>query len=180
MGTEDKQAFVAALARTHGSRLRRFLELKLHGTSADASDLVQDVYLRLLRMPRHETIRNPQAYLITIAGHVIHQHLLGEAGKAETLDPLRHAHDDSVETHVQNDVAPDPAEEIEVAERLERVRRELTEVSPRAYATLIMYRCEGMTLMEIGERLGVSHVMVRKYLSRAIAYCDQRLRDNNE
>ena len=38
-----------------------------------------------------------------------------------------------------------------------------------------MYRCEGMTLQEIGERLGVSHVMVRKYLARAIAYCDERL-----
>ncbi len=50
-------------------------------------------------------------------------------------------------------------------------------LSPRVYATLVMYRCEGMTLMEIGERLGVSHVMARKYLVKAIAYCDQRLEE---
>jgi hypothetical protein len=31
--------------------------------------------------------------------------------------------------------------------------------------------------MEIGARLGVSHVMARKYLTRAIAYCDEQFKD---
>jgi DNA-directed RNA polymerase specialized sigma24 family protein len=31
--------------------------------------------------------------------------------------------------------------------------------------------------MEIGEQLGVSHSTVRKYLARAIAYCDERLEE---
>jgi len=38
-----------------------------------------------------------------------------------------------------------------------------------------MYRCEGMTLVEIGSRLGVSGPMARKYLMRAIVFCDQYL-----
>ena len=64
---------------------------------------------------------------------------------------------------------------MELQERLQAIGVELERLAPRAYATLVMYRCEGMTLQEIGERLGVSHVMVRKYLARAIAYCDERL-----
>ncbi len=76
-------------------------------------------------------------------------------------------------------VAPDPAEELELTEELERIGQGLQALSPRAYAVLIMYRCEGMTLMEIGERLGVSHVMARKYLIRAIAYCDEQLKDGD-
>ena len=71
----------------------------------------------------------------------------------------------------------DPADEIDARQRLERVCRELEAISPRACATLIMYRCEGLTLQEIGDRLGVSRPMARKYLLRAIAYCDQHLED---
>jgi RNA polymerase sigma-70 factor (ECF subfamily) len=177
----SRQHFIAAVERAHTKELRRFLLRKLgKGTLSEIPDLLQEIFLRLLRVKDHEAIRNPQAYLITIAGHVIHQHLLQEDGKPESIDPLRHADEDSATMADDADSAPDPADELEIAERLERVRRELTKVSPRAYATLMMYRCEGMTLTEIGERLGVSHVMVRKYLSRAITYCDQRLRDIEE
>jgi DNA-directed RNA polymerase specialized sigma24 family protein len=45
------------------------------------------------------------------------------------------------------------------------------------YATLVMYRCEGMTLTEIGKRLGVSHTMARKYLTRANVFCDEYLEE---
>lgn len=80
-----------------------------------------------------------------------------------------------VAAEFERGTAPDPADELDIEQRLERVDRDLTQMSPRAYAALIMYRCEGMTLMEIGERLGVSHSSVRRDLVRAIAYCNQRL-----
>lgn len=171
----SRQRFITAVERAHTKALRRFLLRKLgRRTLNDIPDLIQEIFLRLIRVRDHEAIRNPQAYLITIAGHVIHQHLLEEQGKPERVERTLSRKDEVTEA---TELAPDPADELEVIERLERVRRELTAVSPRAYATLMMYRCEGMTLTEIGARLGVSHVMVRKYLSRAIAYCDQRLRD---
>jgi len=55
--------------------------------SADVPDLIQEVFLRLLRVPDRETIRNPQAYLYTIAGHVLHQYTLARALVAEPIDP---------------------------------------------------------------------------------------------
>ncbi len=135
----------------------------------DVPDLVQEIFLRLLRIKDDEAIRNPQAYLFTVASHVLHQHALKRSTKPELMDPL------DVAMVFPTATAPDPADQLEVEQSLERIGRELREISPRAYAVLIMYRCEGMTLTEIGKRLGVSHVMVRKYLLRAIEYCDQRL-----
>jgi DNA-directed RNA polymerase specialized sigma24 family protein len=38
----------------------------------------------------------------------------------------------------------------------------------------MQYR-DGMTYVEIGEHLGVSANMVKKYLSKALSYCRQRL-----
>jgi len=132
-------------------------------------DLVQEIYLRILRLKDHEAIRNPQAYLFTIASHVVHQYTLRRSVESATMDPL------NVVDGLETSLAPDPAEEADVEQRLEAMERALEIHSPRAYAVLVMYRCEGLTLKQIGERLGVSNVMARKYLERAVRYCDQFL-----
>ncbi len=36
---------------------------------------------------------------------------------------------------------------------------------------------EGMPLKEIAERLGVSQSMVKRYLAKALSYCQQRLHE---
>jgi RNA polymerase sigma factor (sigma-70 family) len=169
VSSRSQRNFVTAIEQKHGRQLRRFLALHLRRASADVPDLFQEIFLRLLRIKDHEAIRNPQAYLYTIANHVLHQHSLQRAGQPESMDPLE------VASSSEQATVPDPAEELELAEQLEALGKELLALSPRAYAALVMYRCEGMTLMEIGERLGVSHVMARRYLARAIAYCDERL-----
>ena len=169
MSLQTKRSFIAAIEKSHGAQLRRFLSSRLRAGRGDVGDLVQEIFLRLLRIKDHEAIRNPQAYLFTVASHVLHQHSLAQAAEPEATDPLQ------LVSQLQLETAPDPADEVELQERLQAIGGELERLSPRAYATLVMYRCEGMTLQEIGERLGVSHVMVRKYLARAIAYCDERL-----
>lgn len=170
--TNTKQrSFMTTMERTHGRQLRRFLSARLRHASADIPDLVQEIFIRLLRIKDHEAIRNPQAYLFTVANHVLHQYALQRSARPETTNPL------DLVASLESETVPDPAEEIEAEQRLEAVADALMKLSPRVYATLVMYRCEGMTLMEIGQRLGVSHVMARKYLVRAIAYCDQRLEE---
>jgi RNA polymerase sigma factor (sigma-70 family) len=171
VSTQSKHVFLTSIEQSHGRELRRFLSSRLPLGSADVPDLVQEIFLRLLRIKDHEAIRNPQAYLFTVARHVLHQHALQRSSLPELMDPL------DVATEFQATTVTDPAEELEIAQSLERLARDLQELSPRAYTALVMYRCEGMTLAEIGKRLGVSHVMVRKYLSRAIEYCDQRLEE---
>lgn len=169
MAPATKQHFLASIAEAHGPQLRRFLAARLRNAAADVPDLVQEIYLRLLRLKDHEAIRNPQAYLYTIAGHVLHQYTLRRAIEPTIMDPLKVVDD------LESSVAPDPAEEADIQQRLEAMECALEAHSPRAYAVLVMYRCEGLTLKQIGERLGVSNVMARKHLERALKYCDQFL-----
>ena len=166
---DDSRDFVSAMERDHGRALRRFLAARMRNTAADVPDLVQEVFLRLLRIPDHESIRNPQAYLYTIAIHVLHQYKLRQAVIAQPdalmdiTDELPASPDD------------DPAETVELEQRFERLGTGLEQFSRRAYITLLMYRCEGATLEQIGQRLGVSRVMAKKYLVKAMTYCQQRL-----
>lgn len=170
---ETRRTFLTGIEKAHSVELRRFLALRLRN-SADVPDLVQEVYLRLLRLKNHEAIRNPQAYLYTIASHVLYQYALRGARAPETMDPL------DVVNALQTAPADDPVEAVDVERRLESLARALETHSPRAYAALVMYRCEGLTLKQIGERLGVSSVMARKYLARAVKFCDQHLHDDHQ
>ena len=164
-----KQQFLLTVEKAHSQQLRRFLSARLRNAAADVPDLIQEIYLRLLRLKDHEAIRNPHAYLYTIASHVLHQYALRRATTPTSMDPLE------VVNALDWAMAPDPAEEADIEQRIEAMGRALEASSPRAYAVLVMYRCEGLTLKQIGDRLGVSNVMARKYLERAIKHCDQLL-----
>lgn len=170
MSSESKHEFLAAVERAHGRRLRRFFSARMRN-AADVPDLVQEVFLRLLRIERHEAIRNPQAYLYTVASHVLHQHALRETA---TSDAVRFA-DILRDLRLSDDT--DPALEVETEQSFEALGRALERHSPRAYATLVLHRCHGVPLKDISVRLGVSYTMTKRYLAQALAYCQQQLQE---
>src|SRR5262249_4891993 len=135
----------------------------------DVSDLAQEVYLRLLRIENHETIRNPQAYLFTIASHVLHQHGLRRTAMPDTVELMEGV------AELQSSTENDPARQIETEQQVEALGRELQRHSPRAYATLVLHKCDGVPLQDIAERFGVSYTMAKRYLAKALAYCQARL-----
>jgi len=167
--TGSKQAFLAAIEAAHGPRLRRYFSARLRNASADVPDLMQEVFLRLLRMENHEAIRNPQAYLFTIARHVLHQHSLQQAERPRTVE----IHD--VMAELDDLPSADPAAQVECEKRFEELGRELAKVSPRAYATLILHRCDGVPLKDISEMFGVSYTMTKRYLAKALTFCQDYL-----
>jgi RNA polymerase sigma factor (sigma-70 family) len=161
---DDKHAFVTEIATQHGTRLRRYLAARLRN-AADASDLVQEVFLRLMRVERHESIRNPEAYVMTVAGHVLHQHTLRNATAPEVLSGV------DVLLDLQTAIESDPVAQIDAQQRLEELDSALERLAPSVHATFVLHRRDGMTLEEIASQLGVSRSMVKKYLTTAILQC---------
>lgn len=165
MKADDRQAFVAEIATRHGKRLRRYVAARLRNP-ADVSDLVQEVFLRVLRMNRHEPIRNAEAYVMTIAGHVLHQHWVRSAASPESLDVL---------LDLEMDSEPDPAAQVGAQQRLQAVDRILERLPLNVRAAFVLRQRDGMALDEIAARLGVSRTMVKKYLARAMLVCREHL-----
>jgi RNA polymerase sigma-70 factor (ECF subfamily) len=162
--SEAKHAFVTDIATKHGRRLRRYLAARLRN-AADVSDLVQEVFLRLLRVDRHESIRNPEAYVMTVAGHVLHQHTLRSAAAPETLGTL------DVLLDLQAAIELDPVAQLDAQRRLAELDRTLERLAPNVHATFVLHRRDGMTLEEIARQLGVSRPMIKKYLAKALLEC---------
>jgi RNA polymerase sigma factor (sigma-70 family) len=166
MALDERRQFVTALAASHGERLRRFLASRLRGAGRDVPDLAQEVYMRLWRIARPETIRNPEAYLFTIANHVLHQYTLRQAASPEP-QPLPDT--------LMADEATDPMVEAGLQQRLEELDRALAQLPYKAQAALVLYRRDGYQLDEVAAQLGVSLAMVKKYLTKAILHCRQTM-----
>jgi len=171
LDAESSRKFVTAMEKTYGRALRRFLAARMRHAAADVPDLVQEVFLRLLRISDHETIRNPQAYVYTVASHVLHQYALRRTAEREPIDSA------GVTSELLASLDSDPAEELQLEQRFAGLGERLERHSARAYAALVMYRFEGVTLEQIGERLGVTRVMAKKYLLKAMTYCQKALEE---
>jgi RNA polymerase sigma factor (sigma-70 family) len=172
VSTDSRRAFLTSVEKSHGRGLHRFLSRRLSKRRSEVPDLVQEVYLRLLRVEDHEAIRNPQAYLYTIANHVLHQHGLKNAQLGEVA-----LFKDVLVSEEQEE--GDPEVLLQMEQRFESLSAALQQHSPRAYATLILHRCDGIPLKEIAPRLGVSYTMVKRYLAQALTFC-QRMLDEGE
>lgn len=157
----------------YGRQLRRFLASRLRNPY-DATDLAQEVYLRLLRFERHQLIRNPEAYLITIASHLLHEQNLRRAGAPSEVNV------ESVLTELRTRTEDDPAEQADVQQRIGDLERVIEKLSPKAQAALLLHRRDGYSIEEIGAQLGVSRPMAKKYLARALVHCRQRLERHRE
>lgn len=168
MGVEDAQALVAGLVASHGGQLRRFLFARVHNY-ADVSDLVQEVYLRMLRIPHTDSIRSPEAYLFTVAQHVVQQHRLRQSATPPSVELAKMLKSPASTSEV------DPALEFDAHQCLERLQAALDELSPKARATFMLHRREGLSFDEIAGRLGISRPMVKKYLMKALTHFRERL-----
>lgn len=160
----ENRSFVAALAARYNRRLRRFLAVHLRDVH-DVPDLAQEVFLRLLRVSRHEAIRNPEAYLFTVASHVLQQHALRRSTNPAFIDITEAV------SELTASAEEDPTTRSDNAQRIEHLERMLAQLPPRVGATLVMHRLGGYTIQEIADELGVARETAKKYLARAAQHC---------
>lgn len=125
--------------------------------------------MRLLRVDRHDKIRSPEAYLFTIASHVLAQHSLDRAATPECVDIADPLADQCLA------VESDHAVQIDLQRRASEMERAFEGLTPNARASLLLHCREGWTLDEIALRLGVSRSMVKKHIAKAILHCREQM-----
>jgi RNA polymerase sigma-70 factor (ECF subfamily) len=158
----DPQSLLAGLIESHGQQLRRYLLARVRN-AADVPDIVQEVYLRMMRVPNAESVRSPEAYLFTVAQHVVQQHTLKASAVTPSADLARLLSERSTDTSFA-----DPALEVHADQCLERLQSGLDRLSPKVRATFLLSRRDGLSIDEIAERLGTTRHMVKKYLMKAL------------
>lgn len=161
-------ALVLRLFLAHRHALQRYFARRVRPRS-DAQELAQEVYLRLLRIPDANALRNPEGYLYAIAANLIkeraaHQRLsrncvpLEEAALPEALS-----------------AEPSWPDILDSARHAERLREVLRELPVKCQAAVTLCYWHGLSYAEIAQRLDISVNMVKKYLVCALALCRRRM-----
>jgi RNA polymerase sigma-70 factor (ECF subfamily) len=164
VGISGNRNFVASIAARYGPRLRRFLAVRLR-TADDVPDLAQEVFLRLLRVEGYENIRSPEAYLFTIASHVIQQHAARRSSESVAVDTA------DVFSELRTSASDDPPDQVAHAQQIDELQRILAHLPVRVATALVLHRVAGYSVQEVGDELGVSRETAKKYLARAVEHC---------
>lgn len=162
-----RQAFVERLFAAQGRALRAFFYRRVRHVQ-EAADLAQEVYVRLLGADT-EAIRNPEAYLYTVAANLAREHAVHSRGPRQAVDINSPAVQDQLA------VLPDLGGEVDRTVRVRRLKEVLDQLPPRCHAAVLLQYQQGLSYAQIAEQLGVSSHMVKKYLSQALVHCRRRM-----
>jgi RNA polymerase sigma-70 factor (ECF subfamily) len=129
-----------------------------------AEDVTQSLWIRVQGIDDDPPIVNKRAYLFRLASN-----MAIDRAKAGQRQNALFGPDDAVE-HVA-DETPLPEKVLLDREALDQVRNAIEELSPRSREILYLRRINGLSSVEIAERLGISRQMVTRYLAQAMEHC---------
>ncbi|MEM6974197.1 MAG: sigma-70 family RNA polymerase sigma factor [Pseudomonadota bacterium] len=152
---------VETLYRAHHDWLLGWIMRRL-GCRETAADLMHDTFFRLLQHAPPASLREPRAYLSTVA-------------RGLTIDWIRRAELNRLYLDHLARLAPahQPSEEdrIVLLDLIVQIDRMLDRLKPRAKAALMMSRLERMPYPEIASALEVSISTVEKDIALALKHC---------
>lgn len=156
---------LSRLFEEHNRTLVSFLVNRL-GNEAEAKEVAQEAYVRILQLDAPGVVGFLRAYLFRTAANI-------------ATDRIRHR------THVErfsevyegddlvNNLGPE--RESCATEALGLLRSAVYELPPRYRRAFLMHRFEDAHASEIGARIGVNERQARNYIQRAVAYCRLRV-----
>lgn len=170
---DGKRSYWGRLFERHQPGLVAFIRRRVRRV-ADASDLAQEAYLRFLRADRSEVIRNPEAYLYTIAVNLLREQHVLERRWSQSVDAAEASMDPALVDFRT------PEEDIDRTARLLRIEHVIAVLPPKLHAVLILQYRDGLTYEQIAERLGVTRHTVKKYVVQGLALCRKRLNSRTD
>lgn len=162
MGTALRLTYtqIASLFHQYREELTRRLVgmVKSHETAAD---LVQDTYVRLLRLGEAQVVEQPRALLHRIAANLAIDHLRKEKIAVQAFDGMDAAM--AMPSH-----GPSPEREVLAKQRVRLCLQAIEQLPPRSREAFVLCRVYGYSYQEIAVRMNISESGVEKLLMRAL------------
>ncbi|MET3678291.1 MULTISPECIES: sigma-70 family RNA polymerase sigma factor [Pseudomonas] len=156
-----KPTEVALLYQAHHRWLSGWLRSRV-GCSEHAADLAQDTFVRLLRARQLSPLKEPRAYLSSIARGLMIDQFRRRA--------LERAYQESL-AHLPEAEVPSEEDRLVILDTLARLDRALHQLKPRARQAFLLAQLDGLSIVQIALRLGVSRATVERDLAKALGVC---------
>jgi len=162
MPTPTSVLTVQSLYSDHHGWLRAWLWRRL-GCSHSAADLAQDTFVRVLLRPQVlPSLREPRAYLTTLAKGVVSEHWRRKALEQAWLDAL---------ALLPEPLAMSPEDRLQLLQTLDEIDAMLDGMAAKAREAFVLSQLEGLTYAQIAERLQLSERTVKRYMAQGFERC---------
>lgn len=160
---------LGSLFRSERDRLLRRVRHVVH-CRTEAEDLVQDVFLNLLRRDCRVEIRSLRNYLTRAATNAALDHLRRQRVRNAILD---HHCDNAAAA-----VAPQPGTEaiLQSRQELAILHDAIEKLPEKCRIVFLLSREHGLTMRDIADRMQISDRTVEKHLLKAMTRCRAALR----
>jgi RNA polymerase sigma factor (sigma-70 family) len=165
---EPKPSLVERLFAEQRGALKTFFLRRIR-SKADAADLAQEVYLRMLRISDQDAIRNPVHYLYTVANNLVKEHSVLDRRQLNSIDI------DEAPAHEQLETLPEYDGDLDARQRVARLGVVLKQLSPKCRAAVELRFTQGLSFREIAVHLEVSTQMAKKYVAQGLSHCRRRM-----
>jgi RNA polymerase sigma-70 factor (ECF subfamily) len=132
----------------------------------NAADLAQDTFVRVLLQRESKELREPRAFLATIARGLLVDHYRRASLERAYLDALANLPEPEV---------PSPEARALVLETLVEIDRLLDGLKPRVREAFLLSQLDGLTYPQIAERMGLSISSIQQYMTQAFSHCYKAL-----
>lgn len=153
---------VSDLYVEHRGWLQRWLTHKL-SCDEKALDLLQATFIRLMAKPEKlGDLREPRAYLTTIANGLVSDHWRRQSVEQTYLDAL---------TLHPTEHQPSEEQRALAIELLTQLNTLLQQMKPLIRSAFLLSQLDGLTYRQIADQLHVSERTVKSYMALAMLHC---------
>lgn len=157
-----KQLWFSHVYQTHQTTLLSWFKHKLQHHH-QSEDLSQEVFYRALKSHyQHEHIKEPRAWLLGIAKHVIIDHWRHQQVERLYLEAL---------AQLPAEFYPSAEHEICIRETLFQVHKVLEKLPARAAQVFLLSQLDGLTYKSICAQLNISEATVKRDMKLAFLAC---------
>lgn len=158
---ELTNAALTQLYREHHSWLLAWLQNQL-ACRLQAEDFAHDTFTRIIAGRDVHSIREPRAYLTTIAKGLLANHWRHTA--------IAQAYWQAIAATPEQ-FAPSPEHHAVILATLQELDAILDQLPGKVRRAFLLSQLDGLGYADIGRRLGVSERTVKKYMAQAMLHC---------
>jgi len=161
MSASDADAWFAREVLPLEAALMQFLQHNWRNKS-DVADLRQDVYVQVYEAALRQIPDKPKQFVFTIA-----RNLLVDRVRREQVVPIEAVADlDALDVAMDE---PPPDRQVAARDELRHLQAALDRLTPRCREAVVLGRIEGLSGVQIAERMGIGQATVSKHLTDGLA-----------
>jgi RNA polymerase sigma-70 factor (ECF subfamily) len=168
-GDDARASQVAQLFKQHHRNLVHFIRARMGGAAADANEVAQESYVRLLQLENIGAVSFLRAYLYRIAANLVVDRNIARRRRPELST-------ESVREEVEQIADPFEVERtVLAADEYQQLLDCLRELPPKCRQAFELHRLRELPIEQVARDMDVSERMIRKYVARALIYCRLRM-----